>query len=115
MVTEIAQFTAQPGKADELLAGLRSAMDVIRGAEGCLGIALRRCIEEPDAFIYEIQWETLDHHIVLFLAGSSTEREVATASPSPLRGFSARHAALTPGSGDTTWNQRSLRMFHTNV
>lgn len=66
MVTEIAHFTAQPGKADELLAGLRRGMEVIRGADGCLGIALRRCIEEPDAFIYEIQWETLDHHLVLF-------------------------------------------------
>src|SRR5262245_38977556 len=66
MVTEIAQFTAQSGKANDLLAGLRRGMEVIRGAEGCQGIALRRCIEDPDAFIYEIQWESLDHHVLLF-------------------------------------------------
>src|SRR5690349_1119392 len=69
MVTEIAQFTAQPGQADALGAGLRSAMAVIRRAEGCLGITLRRCVEDANQFIYEIQWQTLEHHTVTFRGG----------------------------------------------
>ncbi len=69
MVTEIAQFTAQPGKADALGEGLRSAMAVIRRAEGCLGITLRRCVEDPDQFIYVIDWQTLEHHTVMFRGG----------------------------------------------
>jgi heme-degrading monooxygenase HmoA len=69
MVTEIAQFTAVPGKAEELLAGLRAAMPIIRGAQGNQGITLRRCIEDPDIFIYEIQWATLEDHTVTFRGG----------------------------------------------
>ena len=69
MVTEIAQFTAVAGKAEELRAGLQRAMDVIRGAEGNQGITLRRCVEDPDAFIYEIQWTTLEDHTVKFRGG----------------------------------------------
>jgi heme-degrading monooxygenase HmoA len=69
MVTEIAQFTAVAGKAEELLAGLRRAMRIIRGAEGNQGITLRRCIEDPNSFIYEIQWATLEDHTVTFRGG----------------------------------------------
>lgn len=69
MVTEIAQFTAAPGKAEELRAGLEQAMAVIRGAQGNQGITLRRCIEDPNIFIYEIQWATLEDHTVTFRGG----------------------------------------------
>lgn len=66
MVTELAQFTAQPGKADALEQGLRAAMAVIRRGEGCRAIRLRRCVEDPNVFLYEIEWETLEHHTVAF-------------------------------------------------
>ncbi len=69
MVTEIAQLTAAPGKAEELLAGLRAAMPIIRGAEGNQGITLRRCVEDPNVSIYEIQWATLEDHTVKFRGG----------------------------------------------
>ena len=69
MVLEIAEFTAQPGKADELRAGLIRGIEVIRRADGMLSIALRRCIEDPNRFILEIEWETLEHHTVGFRGG----------------------------------------------
>lgn len=69
MVTELAQFTAQPGKADALEQGLRAAMAVIRRGEGCRAIRLRRCVEDPNVFLYEIEWETLEHHTVMFRGG----------------------------------------------
>jgi quinol monooxygenase YgiN len=69
MITEIAQFTAVAGKADELQAGLRVAIPIIRGAEGNQGITLRRCVENPNVFIYEIQWATLEDHTVKFRGG----------------------------------------------
>jgi heme-degrading monooxygenase HmoA len=69
MVTEIAQFRAQPGKAEQLRAGLVAAMDVIRRAEGLRAITLRRGIEDPDLFLYQIEWETLEHHTVTFRGG----------------------------------------------
>jgi heme-degrading monooxygenase HmoA len=69
MVTEIAQFRAQPGKAEQLRAGLVAAMAVIRRAEGLRAIMLRRGIEDPDLFLYQIEWETLEHHTVTFRGG----------------------------------------------
>jgi quinol monooxygenase YgiN len=69
MVTEIAEVTAQPGKAEELRAGLLRGLQVIRRGEGCRLAALRRCVEDDDRFILEIEWETLEHHTVTFRGG----------------------------------------------
>ncbi len=69
MVLEIAEFNAQPGKADELSAGLLRGIEVIRRADGMRSIAFRRCIEDPNRFILEIEWETLEHHTVGFRGG----------------------------------------------
>lgn len=69
MITEIALFTAVPGKAEELLAGLRAAMPIIRGADGNQGITLRRCVEDSNLFVYETQWATLEDHTVKFRGG----------------------------------------------
>lgn len=69
MVTEIAEFTAQPGKAEALRAGLLRGLEVIRAAEGCRSARLRRGIEDPERFIYEIEWETLEDHTVRFRGG----------------------------------------------
>ena len=62
MVTEIARFTAQPGKEDELREGLTRAMAVFHRDPNCHGITLRRCVEEPTVFLYQIEWESLELH-----------------------------------------------------
>jgi len=69
MVTEIAEATAQPGKAEELQAGLLHGLEVIRRAEGCRSATLLRGIEDPSRFILQIEWETLEHHTVTFRGG----------------------------------------------
>ena len=69
MVTEIAEVTAQPGKAEELRAGLLRGLQVIRRGEGCRSALLKRCVEDGDHFILEIEWETLEHHTVTFRGG----------------------------------------------
>jgi quinol monooxygenase YgiN len=69
MVTEIAQFTAAPGKAEELARRLEAAIPVIRGAQGNHSVILRRCIEDPTLFVYEITWATLEDHTVTFRGG----------------------------------------------
>jgi quinol monooxygenase YgiN len=62
MVTEIARFTAQPGEEDELREGLTQAMAVFHRDPACHGITLRRCVEEPSVFMYQIEWESLELH-----------------------------------------------------
>ncbi|HEY7976538.1 MAG TPA: hypothetical protein VID72_14410, partial [Ktedonobacterales bacterium] len=37
--------------------------------EGCHSATLRQEIEDPTVFILEIEWETLEHHIVTFRGG----------------------------------------------
>jgi quinol monooxygenase YgiN len=69
MVIEIAEFTAQPGEAEELRAGLMRGLEVIRRAQGCQSALLRRCVEDPSRFIYEITWNTLEDHTVTFRGG----------------------------------------------
>ena len=69
MVVEIAEFTAQPGKAEELRAGLLHGLQVIRRGEGCRGGRLRADVEDRNRFIYEIEWETLEAHTVTFRGG----------------------------------------------
>lgn len=69
MVTEIAQYRAQPGKADDLQAALQQGMTVIQRAEGMRRITLRRGVEDPETFHLEIEWETLEHHTVIFRGG----------------------------------------------
>jgi heme-degrading monooxygenase HmoA len=66
MVTEIARFRAQPGKADDLANGLIQGAEVIKTAEGCRSIKVSRCIEDDQLFIFQIEWETLAHHVDMF-------------------------------------------------
>jgi len=69
MVLEIAVIAAQPGKAEELQAGLVAALPVIRTAEGCRSATARRQVEDPSTFVLTIEWETLEHHTVTFRGG----------------------------------------------
>ena len=66
MVTEIARFRAQPGKADELANGLMKGAAIIKTAEGYQSIKVSRCIEDAQLFIFQIEWETLAHHVEKF-------------------------------------------------
>jgi heme-degrading monooxygenase HmoA len=69
MVVEIALLTAKPGMADQLREGLRAARPVIARAAGYLGSVFHQGIEEPDAFLLRIEWESLEAHNVGFRQG----------------------------------------------
>lgn len=69
MVTEIARFRAQPGKADELANGLLKGAAIIKTAQGCQSIKVSRCIEDNQLFIFQVEWETLAHHVDIFRGG----------------------------------------------
>jgi heme-degrading monooxygenase HmoA len=69
MVTEIARFRAQPGKTDALAAGLIAGMAVICTAEGFVSGRVARCVEDDQVYIYQIEWETLAHHLETFRNG----------------------------------------------
>jgi heme-degrading monooxygenase HmoA len=63
MVVEIAHLKAKPGAADQVRDGLRAAQAVIAQAPGYLRSVFHQGIEEPDAFLLRIEWETLEAHL----------------------------------------------------
>ena len=66
MIVEIAEYNAQPDKVEEFLAGLKRGMDIVRKAEGCRAVYIRRQIEDRNHVIAHIEWDTLEHHTVMF-------------------------------------------------
>jgi quinol monooxygenase YgiN len=66
MVTEIARFRAQPGKAEALKDGLIKGAAVIETAEGCKSIKVSRCIEDDQLFMFQIEWVSLEYHVEVF-------------------------------------------------
>jgi quinol monooxygenase YgiN len=69
MVTEIARYRAQPGKADDLANGLLAALDVFKRADGCRSIRLCRSVEDDQLFMYEIEWISVEYHVEIFRKG----------------------------------------------
>ncbi len=69
MVTEIAIFTAMPGKEDELGQGILRGIKVIRQHPGCHSIHVSRCIENPAQYMLTISWVSLEAHTVDFRSG----------------------------------------------
>jgi heme-degrading monooxygenase HmoA len=69
MVVEVALLKAKPGRADELREGLRAARPVIERASGYLSSVFYQGIEEPDAFILRVEWDSLESHMRGFRQG----------------------------------------------
>ena len=63
MVVEIALLKAKDGAAESLREGLRAAQSVIARAQGYRRSTFHRGIEEPDAFLLRIEWDTLEAHM----------------------------------------------------
>jgi len=62
MVTEIALFTALPGKEDELGQGILKGLEVIRQHPGCISSRVERCIEQPRQYMVINIWTSLEAH-----------------------------------------------------
>ena len=70
MVTEIAIFTAIPGKEEQLgQAILHGIDDAIRQHPACLAAYVTRCIEQPSRYMLTVTWTSLEAHTVDFRGG----------------------------------------------
>ena len=70
MILEIADIRIQPGKQAEFEAAIeRGLRTVATRAEGMKGFSVHKCIETPERFVLQIQWETLEAHTVGFRQG----------------------------------------------
>ena len=66
MVTEIAIFTALPGKEDELGQAILRGLEVIRQHPGVISARVERCIEKPGQYVLINNWTSLEAHMTDF-------------------------------------------------
>ncbi|GCE46769.1 quinol monooxygenase YgiN [Thermosporothrix hazakensis] len=69
MVTEIALFTAIPGKEEELGQAIIKGLDTIREHPDCISAHATRCIEHPGRYMVTNVWTSLEAHTVDFRGG----------------------------------------------
>lgn len=69
MITEIAIFTAQAGKEDELGKAILRGLDVIRQHPECISANVTRCIEQAGRYMVTNIWTSLEAHTVDFRGG----------------------------------------------
>jgi len=66
MVTEIAIFTALPGKEEELGQAILRGLEVIRLHPGVISARVERCIEKPGQYVLINIWTSLEAHMTDF-------------------------------------------------
>mgnify|MGYP001226822774 CR=1 FL=1 len=98
MITEIAQLTIDPSRAEEFEAAVTRAVPYFRSAQGCHGMALERVIEDPSRYHLIVQWESVEHHMVTFRESEGFRAWRALVGPF----FTAPPWSCTPGSWRAT-------------
>ncbi|MEI6249552.1 MAG: antibiotic biosynthesis monooxygenase [Actinomycetes bacterium] len=66
MIMETAYINVTPGRTDEFEEVLKSALEIVRGADGFVDVHVHRGIERPNVVMLAIAWETLEAHTVGF-------------------------------------------------
>ncbi len=65
MVSEIADILILPGKQAEFEAALEHGLSTIHTrAKGMLGYKVHKCIETPERYVLEIEWASVEAHMV---------------------------------------------------
>ncbi len=63
MVTEIAIFTAVPGKEEALGQGIIQGLEAIRQHPQCISANASSCIERPGRYMLSVVWTSLEAHL----------------------------------------------------
>ena len=67
MILELADFSIQPGQnaafEEAIQRGLKTVMTRVEGFEG---FKVNRCLENPQRYVLQIFWTTLEDHTVSF-------------------------------------------------
>lgn len=66
MIIEVATIKVKPGAEAEFELAVGKAVDVFRRAEGCVGLMLTRCVEDPSHYDLVVRWKTLEDHTIGF-------------------------------------------------
>lgn len=81
MITEVARLAIDPARADDFVAAVASCAPLFRAARGCRAMRLVREVETPGIYLLQVDWETLDDHVVHFRGSDAFARWRASAGP----------------------------------
>ena len=81
MITEIALIEVTPGDEAAFEAAVATAVPLFETAEGCHGVQLRRSVEFPSRYRLVVDWETVEHHTVIFRGSAAFARWRELAGP----------------------------------
>ena len=81
MVTEIAHIVVKAGEESEFEKKVALAKPHFLSFEGCHGVSLARCIENPQQYQLLVQWDTVERHMVDFRASENFQKWRELASP----------------------------------
>lgn len=63
MIHEIARLEIDPEKSAEFEAAVTKGVELFRAADGCHGLKLKRCIENPAVYSLVVKWDSVEHHM----------------------------------------------------
>lgn len=67
MILEHALIAITPGREAEFETAFQGgAPEIFAKAEGCHGVELRRCIEQPSHYLLLVKWDSVEAHTVDF-------------------------------------------------
>jgi quinol monooxygenase YgiN len=67
VILEVADIRIQPGRQAEFDAAIvRGLEEIISKAAGCRSWKVQRGIESANRYLLMIEWETLEHHTIMF-------------------------------------------------
>jgi quinol monooxygenase YgiN len=63
MVVEYVRYQMPPGTSDALVEAYQVAGKSLQESPHCLGFELSRCVENPNALILRILWDSVEGHL----------------------------------------------------
>jgi len=73
VITEHALLEVVPGRAEEFVAAMERAKDLIAASPGFVSLRVERCIEHPSRFLLLVEWEHLEDHTEGFRGSAAYE------------------------------------------
>jgi quinol monooxygenase YgiN len=82
VVIEVAELRVQPGRQAEFEEAIRQGLTtLIAAAKGAEGYTLLRCVEDPELYLMQIRWESIQAHLVDYREGPLSQQFRALCRP----------------------------------
>jgi heme-degrading monooxygenase HmoA len=63
MVTEMAIFTALPGREKELGVAIAGGIRFLQEYPACTSVEIATCVEKPERYVVSVGWTSLEEHV----------------------------------------------------